>query len=73
LARLPAITARTTAETLVNLDSRAAVPGLVELLESTSDHDAFAAAHKALVKLTGTDLPAEPDAWRGWLRRTGSR
>jgi HEAT repeat protein len=73
LPQLPTATARTAAATLTNLDTRAAVPGLVALCDKARDAETLAAAHAALAKLTGRDLPADPDAWQAWLERSGSR
>ncbi len=51
--------------------ARAAVPDLIEALEDTSD-EVRAAAHAALVAISGEPRPAEPRAWLEWWDREGA-
>lgn len=47
---------------LRQLGSRLPVPGLIEALDD--EEEVAAEAHRALVALTGKDLPLDPEAWR---------
>ena len=49
-------------QTLIELDSRRAVPGLVDAL-SDNDEQLRLNAWDALKRLTGEDLPLEVDRW----------
>jgi len=52
--------------TLGQLGWPGAIDGLVAALEHPSE-GVRSAAHASLVQIAGTDLPARPEAWRGWL------
>ncbi len=69
LLRDESITTATSAcAALERLADASVLPQLVELLDST-EPGLRSAAHRALLGISGVDLPADAAAWTGWLQR----
>jgi HEAT repeat protein len=58
---------------LGQLGSWRALPALIEMLGGSSEPETAQAAHRALVRITGRDLGADPEAWRSSLQSGNAR
>ncbi|MEZ6243080.1 MAG: HEAT repeat domain-containing protein [Phycisphaerales bacterium] len=52
--------------------TRQAAEMLVGLLRDDPDTTVRKAAHAALIRMSGRDLPSDAEAWEGWLSRQGT-